>query len=56
MPMFYFQIVDGQTIDDSTGLELKTRKQAVQAAENIARPIAIDVGPASARKVVKPAG
>ena len=52
MPMFYFQIVDGQKIKDPTGLELKTRKEAEQAAENIARQIAIDVGPTSARKVV----
>jgi uncharacterized protein DUF6894 len=52
MQIFYFQIVDGQKLEDPTGLELKSRREAEQAAENIAKQIAIDLGPTSARKVV----
>jgi hypothetical protein len=52
MPRYHFEIVDGIRIEDPVGIDLKTEAQAMELAENIARQIAIDVGPTSARKVV----
>jgi hypothetical protein len=52
MPKFHFEIVDGFTIEDPVGMDLKSEDQAKQLAANIARQIAIDVKDSGARKVV----
>jgi hypothetical protein len=51
MPRFHFDIVDGVEIKDPVGMEC-SEDQAKQAAQSIARQIAIDVGTRHARKVV----
>src|SRR4051812_37130335 len=42
MPKFYFEIVDGYTIEDPQGMELPTEQQAKRIAEEMAKQIAND--------------
>ena len=43
MPRFHFEIVDGYTIGDPTGMELPTEGAAKKLAHEIAKQISIDV-------------
>ena len=43
MPKFYFEIVDGITIEDPVGMDCNSADQAIQLAAAIARQISIDV-------------
>ena len=52
MPRFHFEIVDGHTLPDPTGLELPTEQAAKQAAHAIAKQIAIDVEDENLKEVV----
>ena len=44
MPIFHFDIADGVRLEDPVGLDCKSEHEAKQAAELIARQIAIDLG------------
>jgi hypothetical protein len=52
MPKFYFEIVDGYTIEDPQGMELPTEQQAKRIAEEMAKQIANDVEDGSLKDVV----
>ena len=43
MPKFQFEIVDGYTIEDPSGMEVPTEQQAKKIAEEMAKQIAINV-------------
>jgi hypothetical protein len=43
MPIFHFDIADGVRLEDPVGLDCKSEHEAKQAAELIARQIAIDL-------------
>ena len=51
MARYHFDIIDGFEIKDPLGMEC-SEPQAIKLAHNIARQIAEEVGPNSARKVV----
>ena len=42
MPIFHFDIADGVRLEDPVGLDCKSEHEAKQAAQLIARQIAID--------------
>jgi hypothetical protein len=44
MPIFHFDIADAVRLQDPVGLDCKSEHKAKQAAELIARQIAIDLG------------
>ena len=52
MPKFHFEIVDGYTIEDPSGMELPTEQQAKRIAEEMAKQIAIDVEDRSLTDIV----
>lgn len=43
MPRFHFEIVDGYTLEDPSGMELPTEQAAQRVAREIAKQISIDV-------------
>jgi len=43
MPIFHFDIADGVRLEDPVGLDCKSEHEAKQAAQLIARQIAIDL-------------
>lgn len=43
MPIFHFDIADGVRLEDPVGLDCKSEYEAKQAAQLIARQIAIDL-------------
>jgi hypothetical protein len=43
MPRFHFEIVDGYTLEDPSGMELPTEQAARKVAREIAKQISIDV-------------
>ena len=44
MPIFHFDIADGVRLEDPVGLDCKSEHEAKEAADLIARQIAIDLG------------
>jgi len=52
MPKFHFEIVDGFTVADPSGMELPTEKAAKKLALEIAKQISIDVDEGSFKEVV----
>ena len=44
MPIFHFDIADGVRLEDPVGLDCTSEHEAKEAAELIARQIAIDLG------------
>jgi hypothetical protein len=52
MPKFHFEIIDGYKIEDPVGLDCKSTEQAKEIAVNIAKQIAVDIGPEVARRMV----
>lgn len=49
MPKFHFEIVDGYTVHDPSGMELPTERAAKKIAHEIAKQISIDVEDQSSR-------
>jgi hypothetical protein len=43
MPVFHFDIADGIRLEDPIGLDCKSEREAKEAADRIARQIAIDL-------------
>jgi hypothetical protein len=43
MPKFHFEIVDGYTLPDPSGMDLPTEEAARKVAREIAKQISIDV-------------
>lgn len=52
MPKFHFEIVDGYTLPDPSGMELPTEHAAKRVAHEIAKQIALDVEDDSLKEVV----
>jgi hypothetical protein len=52
MPKFHFEIVDGYTLEDPTGLELASEQNARSFADEIAKQIARDVDDPQLRVVL----
>jgi hypothetical protein len=52
MPRFHFEIVDGYTLPDPSGMELPTEQAAQRLAREIAKQISIDVDDKSLKDVV----
>jgi hypothetical protein len=52
MPRFHFEIVDGYTLGDPSGMELPTEDAAKKVAQEIATQISIDVEDESLKDVV----
>ena len=52
MPRFHFEIVDGYTMPDPSGMELPTEQAAQRLALEIAKQISVDVDDESLKKVV----
>lgn len=52
MPRFHFEIVDGYTVPDPSGMELPTEQSAKKPANEIAKQISIDVAEGSFKEVV----
>ena len=52
MPKFHFEIVDGFTVADPSGMELPTEQAAKKLALEIAKQISIDVDEGSFKEVV----
>jgi hypothetical protein len=52
MPKFHFEIVDGYTLPDPSGMELPTEQAAKRVAHEIAKQISIDVEDDSLKDVV----
>ena len=52
MPRFHFEIVDGYTVADPSGMDLPTEQAARKFAHEIAKQISIDVEDESFKDVV----
>ena len=52
MPKFHFEIVDGYTLPDPSGMDLPTVQAAENVAKEIAKQIASDVEDDSFKEVV----
>jgi hypothetical protein len=52
MPKFHFEIVDGYTLPDPSGMELPTEQAAKKVAREIAKQISIDVEDEGLKDVV----
>ena len=52
MPRFHFEIVDGNTLGDPSGMELPTEAAARKVAHEIAKQISIDVEDEGLKDVV----
>jgi hypothetical protein len=52
MPRFHFEIVDGYTVPDPSGMELPTEGAAKKLAHEIAKQISIDVEDETLKDVV----
>ncbi len=52
MPRFHFEIVDGYTLPDPSGMELPTEQAAQRLAREIAKQISIDVDDESLKDVI----
>jgi hypothetical protein len=52
MPRFHFEIVDGYTLEDPSGIELPTEQAAKKVAHEIAKQISIDVDDEGLKDVV----
>ena len=52
MPRFHFEIADGFTIPDPSGLDLPTEQAAKKVAHDIAKQISIDMEDQSLKDVV----
>lgn len=52
MPKFHFEIVDGYTLPDPSGLELPTEHAAKKVAHEMAKQISVDIEDASFTDVV----
>lgn len=52
MPKFHFEIVDGYTLPDPSGMDLPTEEAAQRLAREIAKQISIDVDGESLKNVV----
>jgi hypothetical protein len=52
MPRFHFEIVDGYTLPDPSGMELPTEHAAKKLAREIAKQISVDVEDESLKDVV----
>jgi hypothetical protein len=52
MPRFHFEIVDGYTLLDPSGMELPTEQAAQRLAREIAKQISIDVDDESLKDVI----
>jgi hypothetical protein len=52
MPRFHFEVVDGYTLADPSGMELPTEDAAKRVAREIAKQISIDVDDDDLKDVV----
>ncbi len=52
MPRFHFEVVDGYTLPDPSGMELPTEQAAQRLAREIAKQISIDVDDESLKDVI----
>jgi hypothetical protein len=52
MPRFHFEVADGYTLPDPTGMELPNEQAAEKAAREIAKQISLDVESESFKEVV----
>jgi hypothetical protein len=52
MPRFHFEIIDGYTLPDPSGMELPTEQAAKKLAREIAKQISVDVEDRSLTDVV----
>jgi hypothetical protein len=52
MPRFHFEVVDGYTLGDPSGMELPTEHAAKKVAHEIAKQISLDVDDEDLKEVV----
>jgi hypothetical protein len=52
MPIYHFDIADGVRLEDPIGLDCKSEREAKEAADQIARQIAIDLDAGSEDRAV----
>jgi hypothetical protein len=52
MPRFHFEIIDGYTVPDPSGMELPTEQAAKRLAHEIAKQVSIDVEDGGRKEVV----